>query len=157
MPTFTQRRPSQKKVEYFCVCMCKMQGKIGRNFHYHFDRKLPLAVSCIQINQTDKWSGQLDLHTVALGRPCLQVLLFIMLTVPMGSPSHGGDVAAYVFTVSQPSLPTPFYSVLVAVSVFMAASTVFHSTNSPDKSALSGSVLPVSFLPYWSFQLYIFL
>ena len=78
-----------------------------------------------------------------------------VIFVPTGSPSRGGDVAAYVFNISQPSLSTPFYYVLVSVSVFMALSTVFHSTNSPDNSPLSHSVLPVSFLPYWSFQLYI--
>ena len=33
----------------------------------------------------------------------------------------------------------------------MALSTVFHSINSPDNSPLSHSVLPVLFLPYWSF------
>ena len=49
-----------------------------------------------------------------------------------------------------------FYSVLVFVSVFMALSTVFHSMKSPDRSLLSYSVLPVFFLPYWSFHLYIF-
>ena len=57
--------------------------------------------------------------------------------VPTGPPSRDGDVAAYVFNISQPSLPTPFYSVLVSVSVFMALSTVFHSINSPDNSAFS--------------------
>ena len=72
-----------------------------------------------------------------------------------GSPSHGGDVTVYVFDINQPSLPTPFYSVLVSVSVFTALSTVFHSINSPYISLLSHSVLPVFFLPYWSFQLYI--
>ena len=50
-----------------------------------------------------------------------------------------------------------FYSVLVSVSVFMAFSIVFHSINSPDNSPLSHSVLPVLFLPYWSFKLYIYL
>ena len=74
--------------------------------------------------------------------------------VPTGSPSRGGDVAVYVFDISQPSLPTPFYAVLVSASVFMALSTVFYSINSPDNSPLSHSVLPVLFLPYWSFQLY---
>ena len=82
-------------------------------------------------------------------------LFFLLSFVPTGSPSRGGDVAAYVFNKSQPSLPTPFYSVLVSVSVFIALSTVFHSINSPDNSPLSHSVLPVSFLPHWSFQLYI--
>ena len=75
--------------------------------------------------------------------------------VSAGSPSRGGDVAAYVFKISQPSLPTSFYSVLVSVSVFTALSTVFYFINSPDISPLSHSVLPVLFLPYWSFQLYV--
>ena len=65
----------------------------------------------------------------------------------MGSPSRGGDVAFYVFDINQPSLPTPFYSVLVSISVFMALSTAFHSINSPDSSPLSHSVLPALFLP----------
>ena len=73
--------------------------------------------------------------------------------LPTGSPSRGGDVAVYLFDINQPSLPTPFHSVLVSVSVFMALSTVFRSINSPDNPLLSHSVLPVSFLPYWSFQL----
>ena len=56
---------------------------------------------------------------------------------------------------NQPSLPTPFYSVLVSISVFVALSTVFQSTNSPNNSPLSHSVLPVLFLPCRSFLLYI--
>ena len=47
------------------------------------------------------------------------------------------------------------YSVLVSVPVFMAFWTQLHSINSPDNSSLSHSVLPVLFLPYVSFQLYI--
>ena len=56
----------------------------------------------------------------------------------------------FVFDTNQPSLPTPFSSVLVSVSVFMALSTVFHSINSPENSPLSHSVL------HWSFQLHNF-
>ena len=78
-----------------------------------------------------------------------------MAGVPAGSPSHGGDVAINVFDINQPSLPTPFHSVLVSISVFMALSTVFHSIKSPNNSPLSYSVLPILLLPYWSFQLYI--
>ena len=70
-----------------------------------------------------------------------------------GSPSRGGDVAVYAFDINQPSWPTPFYSVLVSISVFMALSAVFRSINSPGNSLLSHSVLPVLFLPYGSFQL----
>ena len=67
------------------------------------------------------------------------------------SPSRGRDVAVYVFDINQPSLPTPFQSVLVSVSAFMALSSVFHSTNSLDNSSLSHFALPVLLLPYWSF------
>ena len=79
----------------------------------------------------------------------------VIYSVPAGSPSRGGDVAVYVFDINQPSLPTPFYSVLMSICVYMALSTVFHSINSPDNSPFSHSVLPVLFLPYWSFQLFI--
>ena len=65
-----------------------------------------------------------------------------------GSASHGGDVTVYVFDINPPSLPTPFNSVLMSVSVFMAVSTVFHCLISPDNFPLSHSVLPVLFLPY---------
>ena len=80
---------------------------------------------------------------------------FPFLLVPAGSPTRGGDVAVYVFDVNQPSLPTPFHSVLASISVFMALSTVFHSINFPDNSPFSDSVLQVLSLPYWSFQLHI--
>ena len=75
--------------------------------------------------------------------------------VPAESPSRGSDIAVDVFDVNQPSLPTPFYSVLVSASVFMALSTVLHPINSPDNSPFSDSVLPVLSLPDWPFQLYI--
>ena len=77
--------------------------------------------------------------------------------LPSLSVGGGGDVAVYVFNENQPKpkLPTPFYSVLVSICVFMARSTVFHYTNSPDNSPLSNSVLPVLSLLYWSFKLYI--
>ena len=71
--------------------------------------------------------------------------IFYHGVVPTGSPSCGGDVAVYVFEINQPSLPTPFYSILVSVSVFMVLSTVFHSINSPDNSLLSHSFLLVLF------------
>ena len=81
------------------------------------------------------------------------------LSVSAGSSSRGGDVAGYVDDINQPSLPTPFYSVLATFfSVFRALSTVFHSINSPNNSPLSHSVLPVLFLPYWFFStLYLFM
>ena len=73
--------------------------------------------------------------------------------VPVGSPSRCGDVTVCVYGINQPNLPTPFYSVLVTISVFMALLTVFYSINSPDNSPLSHSVLLDLSPPYWSFQL----
>ena len=43
---------------------------------------------------------------------------------------------------------------ILSIVVFIALSTVFHSINPPDNSLPSHSVLPVLFLPHWSFQLY---
>ena len=77
------------------------------------------------------------------------LLLMTKQWVPVGSPLCGENAVVYVEYINQPSLPIPFYSVLVSISVFMALSTVFHSINSPDNnSPLSPSVLPVSILPY---------
>ena len=53
------------------------------------------------------------------------IRLTLLAGVPAGSPSCGGDVVVYVKDINQPSLPTPFSSVLVSVSVFIALSTVF--------------------------------
>ena len=43
-------------------------------------------------------------------------LAFADECVLVGSPSRGGDVVIYVFDINQPSLPTPFYSILVSLS-----------------------------------------
>ena len=45
-----------------------------------------------------------------------------------GSSSHGGDVAACVIDINQTTLPTPFYSVLASILVFVAPSTVILPT-----------------------------
>ena len=70
-----------------------------------------------------------------------RVLCIALTGVPVGLPSRGGDVTVYVLDISQPSSPTPFYSALVSVPLFVALSTVFYSINSPDNSPLSHSVL----------------
>ena len=82
----------------------------------------------------------------------------LLLTVSAGLPSRGGDVVVYVKDINQPSLPTPLYSVLVSISVFIALSTVFDSINFPDNPPLSHSVLPVLILPYCFFPtVYLFM
>ena len=59
------------------------------------------------------------------------------VVIKEGSPLaqlHVVGMLRFMADINQPSLPTPFYSVLVSISVFMALSTVFHSINSPDNS-----------------------
>ena len=56
---------------------------------------------------------------------------------------HAVLMLRFMSDINQPSLPTPFYSVPVSVSDFMAISTVFHSINSPNNSPFSHSVLLV--------------
>ena len=107
----------------------------------------------IETSKRADLSEEDDLKLSQLQNVLLLLLAFCSLsnvassTVPAGSPSRGGEVTVYVCDINQPSLPTPFYSVLVSISVFMAFSTVFHLINSPDNSPFSHSVLPVLSLP----------
>ena len=68
---------------------------------------------------------------------------------------HVVGMLRFMSGFNQPSLSTPFHSIFVSVSVLMALSTVLHSINFHDTSPPSHSVLPVLFLPDWSFQLFI--
>ena len=83
----------------------------------------------------------------------IAVCCTVVVKVPSGSPSRGGDVTVCVYDINQPSLPTPFHSALVSVSVFMALSTVFHSEILPTILNFLALFFPVLFLPYWSCQL----
>ena len=86
------------------------------------------------------------------------IMQFVSLAISERSPRahfHVVGMLRFMSGINQPNLPNPFYSVLVSFSVHIALSTVFHSINSPDNSPFSDSVLPVLFLPYWSFQLYL--
>ena len=77
---------------------------------------------------------------------CILMVLFTFLYFPTGSPLCDEDVTVY--DKNQLSLPTPFYSVPVSISVFMALSTcIFPSINYLDNSMFSHSVLPVLSLP----------
>ena len=69
------------------------------------------------------------------------------LYVTAGSPLRDGDVKVYILGYKPTELAHSFYSIVV---VFAALSTTFHFINSPKNSLVSGSVLPVLFLPYWS-------
>ena len=57
---------------------------------------------------------------VASRSSLLVSFLFLFVVSAASSPSRGGDVAVCVFDVNQPSLPSPFYSVLVSSFVFVA-------------------------------------
>ena len=62
-----------------------------------------------------------------------------------------------MYLASHAAVGFAVFAVLVSISVFMALSPVFHSINSPDNSAFSYSLLLVLSLPYWSFQVYLFI
>ena len=57
---------------------------------------------------------------------------------------HMVGMLRFMCDMKQWSLLTPFYSVLVSISVFMALSTVFHSINHRDNSVF----LTLFFLSY---------
>ena len=85
----------------------------------------------------------------------LSLSLFLRSLLSLWVHLHVVGMLRFMSDKNQPSLTTPFYSVLVSISVFMTLSTVFHSINSPDNSLFSHSLPVVLALPYWSFQLYI--
>ena len=71
------------------------------------------------------WSSAVRVHDSQAYRNSKQYLLSAL--VRAGSPSRGGDVTVYVLNINQPSLPIPFYSVLVSIYVFMAFSNCISS------------------------------
>ena len=93
-----------------------------------------------------KWCPGADLSCIYRNASChlglslspfsCYVSFFLSLWDPAGLISRGWDV---VKDINQLSLPTPLYSVLLSVSIFMTLSTVFHSINSPDSSPFSHS------------------
>ena len=103
---------------------------------------------CQKITRTEKPLG----HCTTLSH--FMFYNSMITLVPPDSLSCDRDVAVYVFDINKPSLPSPFHPVLVSTLVFKALSTVFPTINSPDNTPLSHSVLPVLFLPYWSFHGY---
>ena len=111
------------------------------------------GVQSVYYKQTDYHNGsviQESLKQYQVFPECLCTLSF--------SPRAQFDAVGtllFMFDMNQPSLPIPFSSILVSVSVFMALSTVFHSINSPDIPPFSDSVLQVFALSYWSSELYI--
>ena len=68
------------------------------------------------------------LHTYVFS-PSLSLSTSSSSVVRAGSASRGANVALNVLNIKQTSSPTPFYSVLVFASVFIALSTVFHGCN----------------------------
>ena len=75
------------------------------------------------------WVSPLNLR---IWIPTLSVIVWMSkltlpVWIPAGSPSRGGDVTVFVFDINQPSLPTPFYSVLVCISVLWSFQLYFIS------------------------------
>ena len=102
---------------------------------------------------TRVWTKNIELTSGDQHSTCLSEA---PLSVGLWSPwahLHMVRMLQFMSNINQPSFPTPFHSVLVSISVFMALSTVFHSINSPDNSPFSDSVLTVLSLPYCSYSL----
>ena len=70
-------------------------------------------------------------------KPILHTGLLLISHLHCWAHLHVVGMLRFMVDVNRPSLPTPFYSVLVSISVFAALSTVFHSINSPNNSVFS--------------------
>ena len=112
-----------------------LKGNFDLGTKGQWRRDLEKAGRCFSSLLVRQLGGIMDVFQIYAGLCCSPV--------SAGCPSRGGDVMVYVLYINKPSLPTPFYSVLMSVSVFMALSTVFHSINSLDDAPLSHSVFPV--------------
>ena len=77
-----------------------------------YDTPLSASKTCLQEmanNDGGKGKRQMSPCFCCCCLPSILLsLLFLFLCVSAGSPSRGGNVAAYVFDVNQPSLSTPF-------------------------------------------------
>ena len=103
---------------------------------------------------SSKCSVLSSFHSVCLRSFFLSFCPSFILSSPRAH-LHVVGMLRFMSDRNQQSLPTPFYSILASISVFMDLSSVFHSINSPDNAPLSHSVLLVLFLPYWYFQLHV--
>ena len=119
---------------------------IKKNLMQTSPQNLPL-LSC---TRNFKWPVLFAAHVVAW--VCYECTFFFTSLPSPWAHLHVVGMLWFMSDISQPSLPTPFYSVLVSTSVFKALSTVFHSMNFPN-SPFSHSVLQVLCLPYWSLSI----
>ena len=78
-----------------------------------------------------------------------KIALFFSFASTPWTHLHMVEMLRFVSDINQPSLPNPFYSILVSISVFVTLSTVFHSINSPNNSPFSHSVLILSLIHIW--------
>ena len=132
------------------LCVCSSVKKISTADFclactvYRFKKKQHLGCAKVSLNSD---AGVVRVNTLdqkvteKLMQSCILVLLLLIEPVVLGC--LGFLLREYGVT---------FMSLRDSV---MAVSPAFRSINPPDNSLLSHSVLPVLFLPYWSFQLHI--
>ena len=115
--TFSQNPPKQGKRHHFKKTKKKQKKACIRPFN---DGGY-VCHGVFQLCTQELCWTTVEFSFVFQSRQLLRPRVTIKLcTVPANSPLRGGDVAVYVFDINQPSLPTPFYSALVSISVFMA-------------------------------------
>ena len=98
------------------------------------------------------------IKTVSVVLVMMLIIMTIMCSLICQSSRahlHMAGMLRFVFDVNQPGLSTPFYPVLVSISVFVVLSTVFRSAFLQTTVRFLNSVLSALFLPYWSPQLYL--
>ena len=152
-------------VEFICLVPTRMPGRVTAGDSGLLLCPLPVVRVSVSVfvalstvfHSINSPNNSPFSHFVLLSHSALLVLstLCLFMNVSFSPRVHlharGGDVVFYAFDINQPSLPTPFYSALVSISVLWSFQLYFIHDNSP----LSRSVLPVLSLPYSSFQLYI--
>ena len=136
------------------------RGHIGHNFYFVYSGSVFVNVQDtdsdgVQFIKTEAILGRGDSFGVSAPRVTSSSSIKALHGPTFTWWGCSGDVVVYAFDTNQLSLPIPFYSVFVSVSVYMALSTVFHSIL-PSTLPLSQSVLSVFFLSYCPFN-YIFL
>ena len=131
---FKKKKERKRRPGMNCRTFSQNPRKRGKGHHHHQQRLLLLLyiLTCFTMTYCRHYLQPLTaqccsvlLSAAQCGLDCctdydcslLNEGQLILLRVPVGSPSRGRDVTVYVFNTDQPSLPTPFYSVLVSISL----------------------------------------
>ena len=130
------------------TCWAYFQSNQVSKVKMHRDRSLQLTLAVTK-------SG----HGTRKADPLFQISglrIHLVTMVPAGSPSRGGDVTVYVPDINQ-LLPPPFLLCsCVCFCLYSSFNCISFHKFSRQLSASSLCSSALIFLPYWSFQLFVF-